>query len=288
MLPGMAISRSTTRCRAIALFVIGVLGLVGSVQAAQAAAARPAAKHVTVRRIAARTFQGGAFDTCAAPSAAAMSAWWGASEFHAVGIYLGGINRACPDGNLSANWVRQVSAQGWQLIPAYVGRQAPCVTAHGLKLMDPAGAPAEAVSAADDAAAKAAALGIAPGSAIYFDLENYRRNNKTCTNTVLSYVDSWVRRLHSDGYLAGVYSSADSGIADLAAAVGTPGWAVPDAVWIARWDDNPTTEDSVLPAGDWAQHQRIKQFSGGHKETHGPATINVDGDYVDGPVAIVH
>jgi len=296
----MAISRFHTRCRAIAVFVMGALGCGGAAQVAQAATERPVWRHAAqagwsmarpqtapVRRMAPGTFVGGAFDTCAAPSVAAIASWWGSSEYHAAGIYLGGINRACPDGNLSADWVHKVSAQGWRLIPAYVGRQAPCVTAPSLSLMDPANAPAQGVSAADDAVARASALGIAPGSAIYFDLENYRHGNKGCTNTVLRYVDSWVRRLHSHGYLAGVYSSAGSGIADLAAAVGTSGLELPDALWIARWDENQTTADVVLPAGVWAQHQRIKQFAGGHKETHGPATIDVDGDYVDGPVAVV-
>lgn len=274
--------------------VAPMLGALGCVGAAQAAARPAGTRHEalsarsTLRRTTAGDFLGGAFDTCAAPTAATMAAWWGTSGFKAAGIYLGGINRACPDGNLSADWVRQVSAQGWRLIPAYVGRQAPCVTASKLSLMDPKTAPAQGVAAADDAVARAAALGIAPGSAIYFDLENYRRKNQSCTNTVLSYIDSWVRQLHSHGYLAGVYSSAGSGIADLATAYGTPGWAAPDAVWIARWDDDPTTTDPVLSAGEWSQHQRIKQYSGGHKETHGPAAMDIDGDYVDGPVAIVH
>jgi hypothetical protein len=233
------------------------------------------------------TFTGGAFDTCAAPSAATMAAWWGSSQFQAVGIYLGGVNRACPFGNLSAGWVHQVSAQGWRLIPAYVGLQAPCVTAPHLALMNPADPQAQAVAEADDAAAQAAALDLAPGSAIYFDLENYRRDNPACTKTVLTYLSSWVVRLHAHGYLAGVYSSADSGITDLARAVGTPGWTPPDAVWIARWDQVASTSDPALLPGDWSQHQRIKQFAGGHKETHGPATIDVDENYVDGPVAIV-
>jgi hypothetical protein len=322
----MAISRYQIRCRAIAAFVTGLLGCAGIAQVADAQSA--AAQTTTARTVVARstavrsaqagsrhsaplrrtgerprsasfqrtttsliagaTYLGGAFDTCAAPAVSTMAAWWGTSQYQAAGIYLGGINRACPDGNLSADWVHQVSAQGWRLIPAYVGRQAPCVTAHNLSLMDPATAPAQAVSAADDAAARAAALGIEPGSAIYFDLENYRRDSPSCTSTVMHYIDSWVRELHSHGYLAGVYSSAGSGIADLVSAVGTPGWAVPDALWIARWDANQTTADSVLPPGYWSAHQRIKQFAGGHKETHGPVTIDVDGDYVDGPVAIVH
>lgn len=217
-----------------------------------------------------------------------MGAWWGTSQFKAVGVYLGGVNRACPMGNLSAPWVHQVSAQGWKLIPAYVGLQSPCVTAPRLALMTAGGATAQATAAADDAAAQAAALDLAPGSAIYYDLENYQRGNAACTKTVLSYLNTWTQRLHTHGYLAGVYSSAGSGITDLAKTVGTPGWTPPDAIWIARWDNKPTTSDPAVPAGDWTEHQRIKQFSGGHRETHGPVTITVDGNFVDGPVAIVN
>lgn len=232
-------------------------------------------------------FVGGAFDTCAAPTAAAMAAWWGASAFKAAGIYLGGVNRACPQGNLSASWVQQVSAQGWRLIPAYVGLQAPCVTAKHLNLMVAAGVQAEATAAADDAAADAVSLGLAPGSAIYYDLENYQHGNAACTQTVMAYISTWTQRLHTDGYLAGVYSSADSGIADLGRAVGSPGWVPPDSIWIARWNNSPSTSDPSLPDTDWADHQRIKQFTGSHQEAYGSASIEIDGNYVDGPVAIV-
>ena len=60
---------------------------------------------------------------------------WLASPYRAVGIYLGGSNRACPDGNLSAAWVNSVVASGWNLLPLYVGLQAPCVSQNGLALI---------------------------------------------------------------------------------------------------------------------------------------------------------
>lgn len=297
----------------MAALVAGVLTCAGTANAAvRPAAARPpspqhassthraASRHTgTTKRTALRrqatpvdaltqaAFVGGAFDTCSAPTAAAMAAWWGSSNFKAAGVYLGGVNRACPQGNLTADWVQQVNAQGWRLIPAYVGLQAPCVTAKHLSLMVPADIQAQATAAADDAAADAAALDMAPGSAIYYDLENYRRGDASCTDTVLAYLNVWTQRLHTDGYLAGVYSSADSGIADLAHEVGTPGWTPPDAIWIARWNQSPSTSDPALPDTDWDLHQRIKQYTGGHKETHGPASMDIDGNYVDGPVAIV-
>ena len=46
-------------------------------------------------------FTGYGFEACTAPSLAALKAW-SASPYRAVGIYLGGTNRACADGNLSA------------------------------------------------------------------------------------------------------------------------------------------------------------------------------------------
>ena len=72
-------------------------------------------------------YTGGGFDTCAAPSVSQMSAWLG-SPYRSIGIYVGGVNRACATGNLSASWVSTVKAMGWNLVPLYVGFQAPCVT----------------------------------------------------------------------------------------------------------------------------------------------------------------
>src|SRR5438445_337645 len=67
--------------------------------------------------------------------------------------------------------------------------------------------------------------------------------------------------------------------------VSLPGVARPDALWIARWDNKSTVEDPSVPSGAWTPHQRIKQFTGGHKESHGGVTINIDRDWIDGPVA---
>ena len=42
-----------------------------------------------------------------------------------VGVYIGGLNRACSQPNLTASWVREQVAAGWHLIPTYVGLQSP-------------------------------------------------------------------------------------------------------------------------------------------------------------------
>ena len=72
-------------------------------------------------------FTGYGFDACTAPSTAALNAW-SASPYRALGIYLGGVNRACADGNLNASWITSTLAAGWSLLPLYVGLQAPCVS----------------------------------------------------------------------------------------------------------------------------------------------------------------
>src|SRR5271165_680573 len=70
-------------------------------------------------------FTGLAFDTCTAPPLSSMAAWQ-ASPYHALGVYIGGIDRHCPQPQLTAPWVTAVAVQGWRLIPIYKGLQAPC------------------------------------------------------------------------------------------------------------------------------------------------------------------
>jgi hypothetical protein len=40
----------------------------------------------------------------------------------------------------------------------------------------------------------------------------------------------------------------------------------------------------VLPVSIWSQRSRIHQYRGDHDETWGGVTINIDSNYVDGPV----
>src|SRR5258708_39662171 len=59
-------------------------------------------------------------------------------------------------------------------------------------------------------------------------------------------------------------------------------YALPDDIWNADGNGQKSTASSKIPASDWASHQRLHQYSGGHNETFGRVTINIDGDYVDG------
>jgi glycoside hydrolase-like protein len=228
-------------------------------------------------------FSGDGFDTCRTPSLSAMQAWWHSSGYQALGLYIGGVNWGCGGSTLTRGWVDAVSRIGWRLVPIYVGRQAPCVRQRKLALMDPKTVQDQATAAGQVAVADAQSLGLLPGSAIYFDLEAYRRGDAGCAGTALKYVGTWISVLHAHGYLAGIYSSAGSGIKDLAADPGSP---PPDAVWIARWNNQSTVTDPSLPDSLWTG-RRIKQYSNGHKEAHGGVSLTIDKDTIDGPVARV-
>ena len=229
-------------------------------------------------------FTGGGFDTCSAPSVSQMSAWLH-SPYRSIGIYVGGVNRGCGDGNLSAAWVAAVEAQGWSLVPLYVGLQAPCVSQGGLATIA-AGSPAlQGVQAADDAVARAARFGLGAGNPIYFDMEGYGAS-VSCSQTVQTFLNSWTVELHKKGYVSGVYGSSASTIADLATAYLNPAYHAPDDVWFAHWNGCASDLDpGYFPNQYWSSHQRLHQYIGNTTETWGGVTLNIDRDYDNGAVA---
>jgi hypothetical protein len=227
-------------------------------------------------------YTGYGFDTCHAPSLTALAAW-SASPYRAVGVYIGGVNRACGDGNLSAGWVAAAVGQGWSVMPLYVGLQAPCVSQSGLARLsgNTTTAGTQGVAAADDAASRAVAFGLPSGSPIYFDMEGYSTKDAACSRAVQSFVTGWVTELRASGWVAGVYGSAASTIRDVA----NLGVATPDDAWIADWNGVASVfGDGYVSDSLWPDHQRIHQYKGGHRETWGGVTIDVDSDFVDGAV----
>jgi len=244
---------------------------------AHGSAVRPRAVHKSGDPV----YTGLGFDACSTPSASAMSAW-GASPYRAVGIYVGGVNEACSQPNLSPTWVAEESAAGWVMLPIYVGLQAP-KNGCGCAGIVPSQATSEGTAAADDAIDQAEANGISPGNPIYDDMEAYNTGG-TNTQAVLGFLSAWTTELHAHGYLSGVYSSANSGISDLVAANGT-GFVEPDEIWIAEWNGQQNTNSASVPSTDWPNHQRIHQYQGGHNATYGGVTINIDSDYVDAGAA---
>ncbi len=229
--------------------------------AAPAAAAADVAASAT-------SYTGEGFDACTAPSAAYMSAWKGKSPYRAVGIYIGGAERACAQPDLTASWVAQQAAAGWHFLPTYAG-----VQAEFGQITSPA---SQAVAAAEDAVTQAAALGFGPGTPIYYDMEAYPSSQKS---NALAFLSAWTTELHAQGYKSGVYSSSSSGVTDLVANFTSD--AMPDVIWDALWNGAANTTDPAIPAADWADNDRAHQFSGGADETYGGDTIDVDQDYLD-------
>ncbi len=224
-------------------------------------------------------FTGLGFDACATPSSRTMSAW-SASPYRALGIYIGGVNRACAQPNLTSGWVSTELAAGWHPIPLYVGRQAPTSSCGGCAKLGSSNATEQGTEAAENAVEEARSVGIGPGSPIYFDMEGYTRTT-SASRATLTFLAAWTARLHGLGYSSGVYSSSDSGIADLASEIGT-GYGEPDDIWTANWNGEANTLDPYLPSSAWARHQRLHQYRGAHNETYRGVTINIDNDYVEG------
>jgi uncharacterized protein YraI len=259
----------------------------GLLAAALPAAAEPATTVRYPSSASATRFNGYAFDACTAPSVSTMKAWT-ASPFDAVGVYVGGVNRSCAQPNLTSTWVSTVSAQGWRLVPIYVGHQAPCTGAVNRVTFTASSAAADGTADAADAVAKARALGMLPGSAIYGDMENYSTTDATCRTAVLTFVSAWTKELHRQGYLSGMYANLSLGATQLSDAYNSTTYARPDALWIARWDSNPAlTGWAGIPDSQWSRYQRGKQYRGDHNETYGGVTINIDSDRFDAPVATV-
>src|SRR5213076_1250154 len=158
-------------------------------------------------------------------------------------IYIGGANRGCSQTNLTPSWVREVTSTSWALMPIYVGLQAPGSSCGSCATIRRSAAKDEGRAAARDAIAEANALGMGSGTPIYFDMEHYTRSS-TNTRTALRFEAAWTARLHKAGYVE------------------------PDDIWIANWDGRNTTDDPYIPDSYWSSHQRIRQFRGGHDESH--------------------
>ena len=274
---------------ALALVLGGATG-VGSAQAERSGSA-PATTVVTPG-----DFTGFGFDQCLAPTQKAMNTWLRTSPFLAAGIYISGDSRACrQQPNLTPTWIDTQLAKGWRLLPITLGPQASCQPrfpryGDDVKINPTAGADqtyaialAQGLAEASKTVADASALGIPAGSTLWYDLEGFDLTNKDCRESALRFLSGWTTRLHELGYVSGVYSSAGSGIKMLDdVRVERPGLIVlPDRIWVARWDGVADTSTSYLRADGWLPGGRMKQYQGGHNETWGGVTINIDRNYLD-------
>ena len=248
-------------------------------------------------------FSGYGFDQCLAPTQATMDRWLTTSPYLAVGIYISGDSRACrSQPNLTPEWIRTQLLKGWRLLPISLGPQASCQPRFpryrdDFKISPVPGRgryPQAREMGRDSAAstvADAKALGIPVGSTLWYDLEGFDSSNTHCRESALAFISTWVTTVRGLGYVTGVYSSAGSGIKVLDdARVNRPGtFALPDKIWIARWDGVANTSTSYIRSDGWHPGRRVKQYRGGHDETWGGVRINIDSNYLNmgrGSVAV--
>ena len=241
-------------------------------------------------------FTGLGFDQCNAPSQSAMSAWRRSSPFRAAGIYISGNSRACrTQANLTPTWVSTQLAAGWHLMPITLGPQASCSSRfprYGASI-DPTISPnstntfatarTQGKAEADKAVTAARNLGIVAGSTIFYDLEAFDISNSLCRQSALWFMHAWTLELHALGYASGYYSSAASGIRMLDNQRVAPGntLRMPDQIWIADWNGKANTASTYVRSDGWQPYRRAHQYQGGHNETWGGVTINIDRNYLD-------
>ncbi|HEX6148450.1 glycoside hydrolase domain-containing protein [Nocardioides sp.] len=241
-------------------------------------------------------FKGHGFDQCVAPTQKAMNAWLRSSPFLAVGIYISGDSRGCrTQPNLSQKWVATQLRKGWRLLPITLGPQASCHPSFPRYGNDPTINPRpgqagtyrkarrQARREATKAVAAAQALGIVKRSTLWYDLEGFDVTNRRCRESAIAFLSAWTTRIRALGYVSGVYSSAGSGIKMLDdARVNRPDKVVlPDRIWIARWDGLANTRTDYIRDDGWLPGGRMKQYRGGHNETWGGVTINIDSNWLN-------
>ena len=280
--------RTPLKRRALARLAVGA-ALVAAMLAPQAQAPAHAGNPATPGG-----FTGYGFDQCLAPTQGAMDAWLRSSPFWAVGIYISGDSRACRNQpNLTPSWISTQLARGWRLLPITLGPQASCnprfprydddVRINPRSDQRYQAARSQGRREAVEAVDVAKRLGIVPGSTLWYDMEAYDIGNTSCRESALAFTSAWTKKLHRLDYVSGVYSSAASGIKAMDdVRVNRPGaWTLPDRIWIADWDQRANTSSSYIRSDGWLPGGRMKQYRGGHNETHGGVTINIDSNFLD-------
>jgi hypothetical protein len=207
--------------------------------------------------------------------------FWTYTSYSTFGLYIGGSIASCPTS--SASYVASLLAQGWRLLPIWVGPQAPCSSFGSRMSYDTATAFAQGKTEAHAAVQKEAALGMDTLNApVIFDLEAYDTSNASCLAAVKSFITGWTTQLHiAPAQQSGVYGSGcGSGVGQFAT-LNPP----PDFIDGADWDGASSTASiSCVADGNWIFNQRHKQYRGGHNETYNGVTVAVDSDCSNGPV----
>lgn len=236
------------------------------------------------------------FDACSLPTTTQLQTWATSSPYKTVGIYIGGSMFSCRSGlsNLTASYVSTVLAQGWQIVPIWVGAQAPGGNFSSLISIDTTAAAAQGTTEADSAIGQMAALGIGQGTPIVYDMEAFSYTTSTYAAATQAFLSAWTTELHSKGYLSAVYSSHNE------FNIWIPSLVTPpiDTIWFAYFFSSGvacgTSCQTVYPTASafttispyWQNHHRSRQTSSSFNSTYGGLTINLDEDYTDAAFAV--
>ncbi|HWJ83581.1 MAG TPA: glycoside hydrolase domain-containing protein [Nocardioides sp.] len=230
------------------------------------------------------SWSGYAFDACRAPSQAVMDRWWVTSPFTGVGIYLGGIHRACEQRYLTAGWVTRQRRTGWNLLPIWVGPQASC-TGYDHRIDSRPGprdgygnARAQGLHQARRAAAAAHALGLPAGQVLFYDIEPFSTDLPKCKWSSLGFLEEWTEELHRQGYRSGVYSYVGSAIALLSRT--HPSYTRPDAAWYAWIEPAGSSPHEYVAAAAFPRSSRVHQYALDTPVEFGGVRMDIDWDYV--------
>ena len=227
--------------------------------------------------------KGFGFDTCAAPNAREMRTWGLQSPFRVIGIYISGSQRGCNQPNLTRSWVRKQWNDGWRFLPLQVPLQAPCTTVPKSSMStSPSRAAVQGRIAGRAMVRDANRLGISKPSTLYLDMEWWDLRNRSCTKPTMRFIDRWIRTVRSNGYRAGVYSSASAAIAamDRLRSRKARWFKQPDERWIAWGNGRPNVDGGEWLADHVAPHQRVHQYILNVNRTFGGKRIYIDYNFL--------
>lgn len=229
-------------------------------------------------------WSGYAFDACRAPSQRVMDRWRTTSPFTGVGIYLGGIHRACEQRHLNARWVQRQVRTGWKLLPIWVGPQASC-TGYRHRINGRPGAagryaPARigGVRNARQAAAAARKVKLPRGEVIFYDIEPFDTRVTRCRRSSLAFMEEWTKEIHRQGYRSGVYSHVNSAISLLSKT--RRGYSRPDAVWYAWIDQKGTMPREHVENPAFMRTSRVHQYVLDTRVEFGGIKMDIDWNFV--------
>lgn len=258
--------------------LLAALAVVGAPALVPATSAHAAGQYISQEK---------GFDACVLPSTSAMQTWWTNSPYYNYYLYIGGSEKAnCGGATLSSSWISTVVSQGWDLVFIWVGPQMPssCSSRSFSDTISLNTSTAYTQGENEAAAAynKLVNLSVNVTNApVVYDLEGYN-GGSSCRAAAKSFMKGWADQMAlAPAQKSGTYGSACSSYIDDFASDGNP----PDFVWPAAWDGNPSTSSvSCVSSSHWVNNQRHKQYQGGHNETYGGVTINIDTDCANGPV----